>query len=166
VRGEGAAAALWVDPAVHADECRRFDSYVVKGPGPDDCDFFTGAIGTDGCGQSSTSTEGAAGSACDRTATPWRVRWRPRWGLTSSVCTATTRCASRRVGLRRCVSTWWLVRSSTRAMFEWGRRHLPGRNRLRLTHLGCGADAEIQMRCTEGHLVPLDELGMRLLRPV
>jgi hypothetical protein len=34
VRGEGAATALWVDPAVHADECRRFDSYVVKGPGP------------------------------------------------------------------------------------------------------------------------------------
>jgi hypothetical protein len=26
VRGEGAAAALWVDPAVHAKECRRFDS--------------------------------------------------------------------------------------------------------------------------------------------
>ena len=48
MRGEGAATALWVDPAVHADECRRFDSYVVKGPGPDDCDFFTGAIGTDG----------------------------------------------------------------------------------------------------------------------
>jgi hypothetical protein len=51
VRGEGAAAALWVDPAVHADERRRFDSYVVKGPGPDDCDFFTGAIGTDGYGR-------------------------------------------------------------------------------------------------------------------
>jgi hypothetical protein len=28
--------ALWVDPAAHANECRRFDSYVVKGPGPDD----------------------------------------------------------------------------------------------------------------------------------
>ena len=51
MRGEGAAAALWVDPAVHADECRRFDSYVVKGPGPEDCDFFTGAIGTDGYGR-------------------------------------------------------------------------------------------------------------------
>src|ERR1700730_18893795 len=23
------------------------------------------------------------------------------------------------------------------AMFEWGRQHLPGRNRLRLTHQGC-----------------------------
>ncbi len=50
------------------------------------------------------------------------------------------------------------------AMFEWGRRHLPGRNGLRLTHLGCGADAEVQMRCAEGHLVPPDELGMRLVR--
>ncbi len=50
------------------------------------------------------------------------------------------------------------------AMFEWGRRHLPGRNRLRLTHLGCGADAEVQIRCSEGHLVPHGELGMRLVR--
>jgi hypothetical protein len=50
------------------------------------------------------------------------------------------------------------------ALFEWGRRHLPGRNRLRLTHLGCGADAEVQMRCNERHLVPPDELGMRLVR--
>ncbi|MGZ4514944.1 MAG: winged helix-turn-helix transcriptional regulator, partial [Mycobacterium sp.] len=50
------------------------------------------------------------------------------------------------------------------AMFEWGRRHLPGRHRLRLTHLGCGADAEVQMRCTEGHLVPPAELGLRLVK--
>ncbi|MDT5147537.1 MAG: hypothetical protein QOC58_2182 [Mycobacterium sp.] len=50
------------------------------------------------------------------------------------------------------------------AMFEWGRRHLPGHNRLRLTHVGCGADAEVQMRCSEGHLVPPVELGMRLVR--
>ncbi|SOJ53820.1 putative HTH-type transcriptional regulator [Mycobacterium simulans] len=49
------------------------------------------------------------------------------------------------------------------AMFQWGQRHLPGRDRLRLTHLGCGADAEVQMRCAEGHLVPPDELGMRLV---
>ena len=45
-RQEG-AAALCVDPAVHAGECRRFDSYEVKGSEPDDCDFFTRAIGTD-----------------------------------------------------------------------------------------------------------------------
>nr|VTP03813.1 hypothetical protein BIN_B_05271 [Mycobacterium riyadhense] len=36
---------------MHASECRRFDSYVVKGPGATDCDFFTGAIGKDGYGR-------------------------------------------------------------------------------------------------------------------
>ena len=51
------------------------------------------------------------------------------------------------------------------AMFEWGRRHLPGRNRLRLTHLGCGAEAGVEIRCAEGHVVPPDELGMRLVKP-
>jgi DNA-binding HxlR family transcriptional regulator len=50
------------------------------------------------------------------------------------------------------------------AMFQWGRRHLPGRDRLRLTHLGCGADAAVEIRCAEGHLVPPDELGMRLVK--
>jgi len=50
------------------------------------------------------------------------------------------------------------------AMFEWGRHHLPGRNRLRLIHLGCGAEASVEIRCTEGHLVPPDELGMRLAK--
>jgi DNA-binding HxlR family transcriptional regulator len=50
------------------------------------------------------------------------------------------------------------------AMFEWGRRHLPGHNRLRLAHLGCGAEATVEIRCEEGHLVPPDELGMRLAR--
>jgi DNA-binding HxlR family transcriptional regulator len=50
------------------------------------------------------------------------------------------------------------------AMFEWGRRHLPGHNRLRLTHLGCGAEATVEMRCAQGHLVQPDELGMRLAK--
>ncbi|ORA08957.1 winged helix-turn-helix transcriptional regulator [Mycobacterium arosiense] len=50
------------------------------------------------------------------------------------------------------------------AMFEWGRRHLPGHNRLRLTHLGCDAEASVEIRCAKGHLVPPDELGMRLAR--
>jgi DNA-binding HxlR family transcriptional regulator len=50
------------------------------------------------------------------------------------------------------------------AMFEWGRRHLPGRNRLRLTHQGCGAEASVEIRCAEGHLVPPDELGVRLVK--
>jgi DNA-binding HxlR family transcriptional regulator len=48
------------------------------------------------------------------------------------------------------------------SLFEWGRHHLPGRNRLRLTHLGCGAEATVEIRCAVGHLVPPDELGMRL----
>jgi DNA-binding HxlR family transcriptional regulator len=50
------------------------------------------------------------------------------------------------------------------AMFEWGRRHLPGHNRLRLTHLGCGAEASVEIRCSEGHKVAPDELGMRLAK--
>jgi DNA-binding HxlR family transcriptional regulator len=50
------------------------------------------------------------------------------------------------------------------ALFEWGRRHLPGRNRLRLIHLGCDAEASVEIRCAEGHLVPPDELGMRLAK--
>lgn len=48
------------------------------------------------------------------------------------------------------------------SLFEWGRRHLPGRNRLRLTHVGCGAEATVEIRCAEGHLVLPDELGVRL----
>jgi DNA-binding HxlR family transcriptional regulator len=50
------------------------------------------------------------------------------------------------------------------AMFQWGRRHLPGRDRLRLTHVGCGAEADVEIRCAAGHQVPPDELGMRLVR--
>ena len=49
------------------------------------------------------------------------------------------------------------------SLFQWGQRHLPGRHRqLRLTHLGCRADVEVQLRCEQGHLVSPDELGMRL----
>ncbi|OBI86988.1 winged helix-turn-helix transcriptional regulator [Mycobacterium asiaticum] len=50
------------------------------------------------------------------------------------------------------------------SMFQWGQRHLPGRHRLRLTHVGCGADAAVEIRCTEGHLVAPDELGVRLAK--
>lgn len=49
------------------------------------------------------------------------------------------------------------------AMFEWGRKHLPYNGRLKLTHLGCGADAHVEIVCEEGHSVALDELGMRLV---
>src|ERR1700751_1153765 len=50
------------------------------------------------------------------------------------------------------------------AMFEWGQRHLVGRRRLRLTHLNCGADASVEIRCAAGHPVPPDELGVELVR--
>jgi DNA-binding HxlR family transcriptional regulator len=50
------------------------------------------------------------------------------------------------------------------AMFDWGRSHLPNAAKLRLTHLGCGADAHVQIVCDEGHSVPLDELGMKLVK--
>jgi DNA-binding HxlR family transcriptional regulator len=50
------------------------------------------------------------------------------------------------------------------AMFEWGQRHLPGRHRLRLTHLECGADATVEVRCAQGHPVPPDELGVELTK--
>ncbi|WP_395306845.1 helix-turn-helix domain-containing protein [Mycobacterium sp. AMU20-3851] len=49
------------------------------------------------------------------------------------------------------------------SMFEWGRRHLPYNGRLKLTHLTCGSDAHVEIVCAEGHSVPLDELGMRLV---
>jgi DNA-binding HxlR family transcriptional regulator len=54
-------------------------------------------------------------------------------------------------------------------MFEWGRRHLQHNTRLRLTHTDCGADASVEIRCAEGHLVAPDEIGVRLVtksRPV
>ncbi|WP_099022054.1 winged helix-turn-helix transcriptional regulator [Mycolicibacterium palauense] len=50
------------------------------------------------------------------------------------------------------------------SMFQWGRSHLPNNGRLRLTHRGCGAEARVQIVCDEGHQVPLDELGMRLVK--
>jgi DNA-binding HxlR family transcriptional regulator len=49
------------------------------------------------------------------------------------------------------------------AMFEWGRKHLSDTG-LRLTHLDCGAEATVEIRCANGHEVPADELGVRLVR--
>src|SRR5882757_7223929 len=48
------------------------------------------------------------------------------------------------------------------AMFEWGRKHL-GDTGLRLTHLDCGAEASVEIRSANGHDVPPDELGVRLV---
>jgi DNA-binding HxlR family transcriptional regulator len=49
------------------------------------------------------------------------------------------------------------------AMFEWGRRHLPTQSRLGLAHGDCGAEATVEIRCAEGHRVPLGELVVRVV---
>ena len=46
------------------------------------------------------------------------------------------------------------------AMFEWGRKYVND-TRLRLAHDDCGAEATVEIRCAEGHRVPLDELAVR-----
>ena len=51
------------------------------------------------------------------------------------------------------------MRCSSGVGTTWRRR-----NPLRLTHLGCGAEATVEIRCAEGHLVPPEELGMRLVK--
>lgn len=50
------------------------------------------------------------------------------------------------------------------AMFEWGRKHLD-ESRLRLTHLDCGAETSVEIRCAKGHQVSADELAVRLAKP-
>lgn len=50
------------------------------------------------------------------------------------------------------------------AMFEWGRNHLPMGIGLRLTHLDCGADVSVEIRCEKGHSVSADELGVQAVR--
>ncbi|HEX5142252.1 MAG TPA: helix-turn-helix domain-containing protein [Mycobacterium sp.] len=49
------------------------------------------------------------------------------------------------------------------SLFEWGRKHLNDTG-LRLTHLGCGAEASVEITCREGHRVPPAETGMRVSR--
>ncbi|AKS34577.1 winged helix-turn-helix transcriptional regulator [Mycolicibacterium goodii] len=50
------------------------------------------------------------------------------------------------------------------SLFEWGRKHIPTDSPLRLVHEGCGAYASVQIRCDDGHLVPPDELAVRVDR--
>lgn len=50
------------------------------------------------------------------------------------------------------------------ALFQWGQRHLPDPAPLRLTHSGCTAAVDVEMRCSHGHLVPPDELAVRAAR--
>ncbi|MGE2834395.1 winged helix-turn-helix transcriptional regulator [Mycobacterium sp. SMC-4] len=47
------------------------------------------------------------------------------------------------------------------ALFEWGRKHLGG-SPLRLTHRDCGAEATVVLRCTDGHDVAAEDLGVRV----
>lgn len=42
---------LLVDRRLHAEELRRFEDNVVRGPGDDDCAIWTGAVGGDGYGR-------------------------------------------------------------------------------------------------------------------
>ncbi len=49
------------------------------------------------------------------------------------------------------------------AMFDWGRKYFAD-TPLRLSHLGCGAEAVVEVRCAEGHDVPPDELAVRVAR--
>ena len=52
------------------------------------------------------------------------------------------------------------------ALMQWGDTYLadqPG-GPLALRHSGCGADAAVEVRCTEGHAVPLEELSVRVRR--
>ena len=45
------AGQLIVDRRLHAAEIARFDSHVVCGPTPSDCNIWTGAIDADGYGR-------------------------------------------------------------------------------------------------------------------
>lgn len=40
-----------VDPRLHAEELRRFEAKVVRGPQPNDCAVWRSALGTDGYGR-------------------------------------------------------------------------------------------------------------------
>ncbi len=55
----------------------------------------------------------------------------------------------------------WAFMPVVWAMFEWGRRYFND-TPLQLSHLGCGAEASVDIRCAEGHDVPPGELAVRL----
>jgi hypothetical protein len=52
------AAALRVDPKVHAAEVARFRSKIVTGPREEECSIWTGSIGPDGYGGYYITREG------------------------------------------------------------------------------------------------------------
>jgi len=53
------------------------------------------------------------------------------------------------------------------ALMQWGDRYLAGEDGapLRLRHADCGAAVEVQVRCADGHDVPLDETRVEINRP-
>ena len=52
------------------------------------------------------------------------------------------------------------------ALMAWGDKHLTGTRGapLAMRHAGCGADVTVEVRCTEGHAVPLEELAVAVAR--
>jgi DNA-binding HxlR family transcriptional regulator len=52
------------------------------------------------------------------------------------------------------------------ALMQWGDRYLTGTNGppLTLTHAGCGAPVSVEVRCADGHEVPLRETVVSLTR--
>ena len=49
--GRSQPLPLLVDRRVHAEEVRRFEANVVRGPGAKDCAIWVGAVGGDGYGR-------------------------------------------------------------------------------------------------------------------
>ncbi len=52
------------------------------------------------------------------------------------------------------------------ALWQWGDKHLAGEEGppLLLSHSSCAAPLTVQVRCEEGHEVPLEEVSVRLPR--
>ena len=52
------------------------------------------------------------------------------------------------------------------ALMEWGDKHLTGERGapLALRHTTCGSPVHVEVRCEDGHEVPLDALGVRPAR--
>ena len=52
------------------------------------------------------------------------------------------------------------------ALMAWGDKHLTGARGgpLTMRHSGCGADVAVEVRCADGHAVPLDELSVNVAR--
>lgn len=52
------------------------------------------------------------------------------------------------------------------ALMAWGDKHLAGGRGgpLAMKHAGCGAEVAVEVRCVEGHPVPLEELSVSVAR--